>query len=363
MTYEKLIQRLLERTDNFPEPTDEPPLEGKPSASAIIPGSKEDFFNELVKKGYKIEQAPVDPEADAMWDHDPTDPQTTCEDAKEKIDLAKLRLERGFFALGSFLNYVNMVCNDPRIASAAVDQSGNFYYNSDFISKLPIGQVAGLIMHEVAHIGMGDLFRSEGLDGKRWNIAADYVNNWYIMNDLVSLNAGQEDDGEEGLKPIPRGGAQIVISLPVGGLYPDPDGIIRQVRLDKENVLIFPDAKQIDLNMRSTEEVYEMLKELDDDVIEAMNDDRFDSHVSATSINAVTIEEVVTEGGSGGSGGKGPIIPADLKNLLVIDKRTGQLAIVVNTNDTNKTATIIPLSNQEVETIKREFDLNDLPIQ
>jgi len=361
MKYERLIRRLLEaQLDSTEAP---PPLEASAADTNIAPGSKEDFFNELTKKGYKIEKEATDPVADAMWNHDPTNPETSCADAEDKIALATLRLERGFFALGSFLNYLNPVCNDSRVASAAVDQSGNFYYNSDFINKLSIGQVAGLIMHEISHIGMGDLYRSKGLDGERWNIASDYVNNWYIMNDLITLNAGSNEQGKDGLKVVPKGGAQVVISLPLGGLFPDPDGVVRNVRLDDEHVLVFPENKQIDLSSRSTEEVYEMLKELDDNIVNAMNNERFDSHISDTSINAVTIEEVLTNSGGSAGGGKGPIIPADLKNLLVIDKRTGQLAVVVSASDKNKTATIVPLSRQDVENIKREFDLNDLPIQ
>lgn len=321
----------------------------------ILKESNAELKSELIARGYKIVPASRDPRAKELWNHDALNPITTVEAAEEKLQYALIRLSRSFFALSSFMNQLKPVPNDPRVASAAVDRSGHLYYNTDFISKLTVGEIAGLIMHEICHIGMGDLFRSTELksqaDHKRMNIASDLVNNWSIMNDLETMN----DDLPEG--------KDASISLPPGGCVPDPDGWVRRTALSQDEDIEFPQNDWIDLNLRSTEEVYEMLKKFDDVLIDILGNDTFDSHINATTINAVEIEERDSSGSSTPSP-SGPVksVPASLESVLAIDKHTGQPCVIVKADNDNKTALVVHISEEDMNNLKREFELNGLPI-
>ena len=349
-TFERLIDKIFE-TSQVGHPERLPVQGGSKTVGTSSGGLNphmEALLSRLTEKGYKVVDREISPELKELYAHDPANPTSTCKEAEEKINLAKLRLERGFFSLGSFLNYLNPVCNDPRIATAAVDQNGNLYYSSDFITKLTVGQVAALIMHEVAHIGMGDLFTGEGLDGKRFNIASDYVNNWYIINDLIAMNEGD---------------ANVIIGLPPGGCYPDEDGVVRTMNLTDTIAVELPEDDQIDLNLRGSQEVYEMLSKFDEDLLEAVNEQRFDIHIPKTSLTAAEIEIVP----GGGGGGKSPPInvtgvePADLNNVLIVDKQTGQPNIIIKTNLENKSATIIPLTPEEYNEMIKVYNIKGLP--
>lgn len=51
----------------------------------------------------------------------------------------------------------------------------HFYYNPDYIERIPQAEVLGLAAEEVAHCAHGHMWRRAGREPERWNIACDYA--------------------------------------------------------------------------------------------------------------------------------------------------------------------------------------------
>lgn len=84
-----------------------------------------------------------------------------------------LVLDQPFF--GMLALRLRMV-EDVSISTMCTDGK-QIRYNPDFTSKLSDAEIQGVLAHEVLHCSNGHVWRREGRDPRKWNIAADYCIN------------------------------------------------------------------------------------------------------------------------------------------------------------------------------------------
>ena len=112
-----------------------------------------------------------------------TDPKVDAE-AREKLITARigLLLRAPFF--GNLATRLTLINADAWCPTAATD-GRKFYYNSEFIKKLPAKQVEFLFGHEVLHNVYDHLSRRGERDPKLSNIAQDYCVNADLINQRI----------------------------------------------------------------------------------------------------------------------------------------------------------------------------------
>lgn len=112
-----------------------------------------------------------------------TDPKVDAE-AREKLITARigLLLRAPFF--GNLATRLTLINADAWCSTAATD-GRKFYYNSEFIKKLPAKQVEFLFGHEVLHNVYDHLSRRGERDPKLSNIAQDYCVNADLINQRI----------------------------------------------------------------------------------------------------------------------------------------------------------------------------------
>jgi len=95
---------------------------------------------------------------------------------REKIITARiaLLLKAPFF--GNLATRLKLVNADSWLPTAATD-GRNFYYNSEFVNKLPQKQIEFLVGHEVLHVVYDHMGRAGDRDKRLYNAAADYCVN------------------------------------------------------------------------------------------------------------------------------------------------------------------------------------------
>lgn len=105
--------------------------------------------------------------------------------AKEKVTKARagLVLDRPFF--GSLSLRLKLI-EDPTHETAWTDGK-SIGYSPDYINNLTLGQVKGLIAHEVMHLALGHQFREGGRDHNRFNIACDYAIDPMLIDDKMDV--------------------------------------------------------------------------------------------------------------------------------------------------------------------------------
>jgi predicted metal-dependent peptidase len=115
----------------------------------------------------------------------PTDPRVDAE-AREKLITARvaLLLKAPFF--GNLATRMRLLNADDWCSTAATD-GRNFYYNSNFIKRLPTKQVEFLFGHEVLHAVYDHMGRRQDRDPRISNIAADYC----VNSDLIDQKVGE----------------------------------------------------------------------------------------------------------------------------------------------------------------------------
>lgn len=117
-------------------------------------------------------QVKVDPKVDAA--------------VREKLVTARiaLLLKAPFF--GNLATRLQLVNADDWCPTAAVD-GRRFYYNSEFIQKLPPKQLEFLVGHEVLHCVYDHMGRRGDRNARIYNIACDYA----VNADLVDQKVGE----------------------------------------------------------------------------------------------------------------------------------------------------------------------------
>ena len=113
-----------------------------------------------------------------------TNPKTDAA-AREKLITARigLLLKAPFF--GNMATRLTLVNADDWCGTAATD-GRKFYYNSEFVNKMPLKQVEFLFGHEVLHAVYDHMGRRGHRDPKIWNIADDFC----VNSDLIDQKIG-----------------------------------------------------------------------------------------------------------------------------------------------------------------------------
>ena len=110
-----------------------------------------------------------------------------------KLGRAKLWLykQNDFLPFAEILNGLRTVpCREiggQPLPTMAVDKLDNIFINPEFLEKLPLGEVIGVLAHEAFHHLNLTFPRQNGRDMKRWNIATDYIMNRDLIRDGLSL--------------------------------------------------------------------------------------------------------------------------------------------------------------------------------
>ncbi|MEV6326221.1 VWA-like domain-containing protein [Streptomyces sp. NPDC051909] len=153
----------------------------------------------------------------------PTSPGAVPLD-REKLYAARLRAVRARPYLATAL-FALRVVESRRVPTMAVDRYWRCYASPDFVARTPVGELAGVWVHEVAHLirdhhGRGDrIARREGYDGPagrlRLNIAAD-----------CEINDDVYGDGLEAPEGIVT---PALLNAPTGELMED---YVRRIRLE-----------------------------------------------------------------------------------------------------------------------------------
>jgi predicted metal-dependent peptidase len=115
-----------------------------------------------------------------------TNPQIDAA-ARDKLITARvgLLLKAPFF--GNLATRLQLINADEWCGTAATD-GRRFYYNSEFVNKMPLKQVEFLFGHEVLHVVYDHMGRRGDRDPKIMNIAADYC----VNGDLLDQRVGEK---------------------------------------------------------------------------------------------------------------------------------------------------------------------------
>ena len=60
----------------------------------------------------------------------------------------------------------------------------HLFYHPDFVNNTPFKQLQGVIAHEIGHVILNHLSRHQGREAKRWNVAADYTDNYIVAQEF-----------------------------------------------------------------------------------------------------------------------------------------------------------------------------------
>ena len=115
-----------------------------------------------------------------------TDPRTDAA-AREKLTTARigLLLKAPFF--GQLATRMTLTNADEWCGTAATD-GRKFYYNSEFVNKMPLKQLEFLVGHEILHAVYDHMGRRGDRMPRLSNIAADYC----VNQDLVEQRIGEK---------------------------------------------------------------------------------------------------------------------------------------------------------------------------
>ncbi len=107
------------------------------------------------------------------------------------IEAIKRKLLVKYAPFGSVVANVGFKEEDS-VPTAGTDGK-TIYYNSKFVESLTEKETTFLFAHEICHIAFDHIYRSEGKDGKIWNIATDAVINAMLKKDKLPLMKGGVD--------------------------------------------------------------------------------------------------------------------------------------------------------------------------
>lgn len=105
---------------------------------------------------------------------------------EEKVIRVRVQLqdEKPFFA---YILSQMEVAQDDSIGTIAVDRYGNIVYSKNFVDKLSMSELKGVLAHESMHVALEHLNREEGRNHYLWNIAIDIATNQLLINDNFAL--------------------------------------------------------------------------------------------------------------------------------------------------------------------------------
>ncbi len=114
--------------------------------------------------------------------------------AEFDLTTIKRKMLRKYPAFGSTISSVKyqIVGNNHPIKTAATDGK-TIYCNESYLSTLSEDQQVFVFAHEVCHIALNHIMRSEGKDPELWNIATDAVINEHLQKDGLPMVEGGVD--------------------------------------------------------------------------------------------------------------------------------------------------------------------------
>ena len=111
--------------------------------------------------------------------------------AEFDLTTIKRKMLRKYPAFGSTISSVKyqIVGNNHLVKTAGTD-GRTIYCNAEYLSKLTDDEQVFVFAHEVCHIALNHILRSEGRDPELWNIATDAVINEHLQKDGLPLVEG-----------------------------------------------------------------------------------------------------------------------------------------------------------------------------
>ena len=100
--------------------------------------------------------------------------------------LSKLVAQHPFIANIALSLHIHMGGSEKGIPTAGTDGK-SIWFNDDFVESLNDQELLFLVAHECMHPALMHIFRRKGRDMGRWNRAADYVVNQYLVDDSVGI--------------------------------------------------------------------------------------------------------------------------------------------------------------------------------
>jgi predicted metal-dependent peptidase len=110
-------------------------------------------------------------------------------DPATKIKTARghLLADQPFF--GSLIHDMDIIpaskANGVDVETMATDCEAAIWYNPSFVDGLTLGEVKGVLCHEIMHKANGHHLRRGERDHTRWNEACDYAINPLILADKM----------------------------------------------------------------------------------------------------------------------------------------------------------------------------------
>ena len=130
-------------------------------------------------------------------------------DAGKRISQARIALMLDYPFYGHLALSLEPVESNSLETHTMATDGRRLYYDKNFVEKLTLGELMGVIAHEVTHCALLHIPRESGRQHTRWNFATDFA-----TNELITLEPQQK--------------ARVPISLPDGCLVPggkfDPKG-------------------------------------------------------------------------------------------------------------------------------------------
>lgn len=73
----------------------------------------------------------------------------------------------------------------PEMVPPTMATDGTYlYYHPDFVRDTPLRQLMGVISHEIGHIILHHISRRQTREPRRWNIAADFADNYIVTKEF-----------------------------------------------------------------------------------------------------------------------------------------------------------------------------------
>ncbi len=115
-------------------------------------------------------------------------------DTTGRILRAKIKLGKSKPFYAYLLSFMKLH-EEKTIPTMGVAETGDLYYNPEWIEKLNDDELQGVLTHEVCHVSFGHFFRNGSRDHELFNVANDIVINNILINDGITLPNPQKHGG------------------------------------------------------------------------------------------------------------------------------------------------------------------------